>query len=306
MHRFWTTIVKPIVETLAPERILQMGGKCGRNTHHLAEYCHQSGAQLDVVDPAPVEDLRKILARYPSEISFHQAKSLSATAGLPFSQLVLLDGDPNWFTVYSELQHLYLQAAKAGAAPPVILLHCLGWPYARRDMYTNPLWLDEANRHAYAFRGMLPSHSKLSDSGLYGTFANAAHEGGPKNGVLTAVEDFRSSLTIKTSLHVLPWFDGIGILVPEARMTPALQARIDGFFNPEFLLETCRLLEKDKALLRVELAAAKIALAKRSEALERAAAQMAESSGRAARSADPAAVRASAWTRRVKSWIRVP
>jgi hypothetical protein len=309
MHRFWTTAIKPLVETLTPERILQIGAKYGQNTRELADYCRQSGARLDVVEPLPGPDLRNILALYPSEITSHQVKSLTAIPGLPFSQLVLLDGDPNWFTVYNQLQHLYLFAAKAGTAPPVILLHCVSWPYARRDMYTNPLWLDEAHRHAHAYRGILPNRSELSDSGLYGQFANAVNEGGPKNGVLTAVEDFRSSLEIKTSLHILPWFDGLGILVPEARMTPALQALINGFFDPESLLETCRLLEQDKALLRVELAGAKVALAKRAEALARAAAQLAESSyvpdGPAARTAGPSAERASAWTRRVKSWIRI-
>lgn len=308
MHRFWTNTIEPLVETLGPERILQIGASSGGTTRKLAEYCRERGTLLDVVDPAPGPDVREILARYPSEIGFHQMRSLSAIPALPFSQLVLLDGDPNWFTVYNELQQLYLRAAKAGAAPPVILVHALAWPYARRDKYTEPLWLDEADRHAYAYRGMLPDRSELSDSGLYGQFANAAHEGGPRNGVLTAVEDFRASLEIATSLYVLPWFEGLGILVPEARMTPVLQTLIDGFFAPDSLLERCRLLEKDKVLLRVELAAAKIALAKRSEALARAAQQLAHAAGApeglAAPSAAPSAVPASAWTRRVKSWIR--
>ncbi len=294
MQRFWTNTIKPLIETLAPERILQIGAKRDGNTQNLADYCRERGTRLDVVDPAPGPDLRKLFALYPSEITFHQMKSLTAIPGLQFSQLVLLDGDPNWFTVYNELQQLYLHAAKAGTAPPAILLHSLAWPYARRDMYTDPLDLYEADRHAYANRGMLPDRSELTDSGLYGQSANAAHEGGPRNGVLTAVEDFRASLEIRTSLYVLPGFDGLGILVPEARITPALQSLIERFFNAESLLETCKRLEKDKLSLRVELAAAKLALAKSSAAMARAAEQLAVLRQAPAVSPAPDAVRASA------------
>jgi hypothetical protein len=309
MDRFWTNTIKPLVETLAPARILQIGAKRGVNTQNLAECCRERGTRLDVLDPAPSPDLHKILALYPLEITFHQVKSASAMPGLQCAQLVLLDGEPNWFSVYNELQHLYLHAAKAGEAPPIVLLHCVAWPYGRRDMYINPRWEDEAEQQPYAYKGILPDRSELTDAGLYGQFANATHEGGPKNGVLTAVEDFRSSLEISTSLYVLPWFEGLAFLVPETRMTPALQTLIDGFFAPQSLMESCKLLEKERLSLQVELAAAKVALAKRSEALARAAEQLAVTrqtpkAAPFAPEAEPLPMRSSAWTRRVKSWIR--
>jgi hypothetical protein len=299
MHRFWTRYIKPIVETVAPERMLEVGADSGRNTEKLLEYCHANGARLDVVDPAPGPALRGVLARYPAEARFYQLKSLNAIPQLQPAQIALLDGDHNWFTVFNELKLLYLRAAEAGVVPPVILCHGIAWPYARRDMYHNPDRLDFTDRHPHAYRGMLPDQPDLTDGGLNGQFANALHEGGPRNGVLTAVEDFYASLDGKTSLHLLPFFGGLGILVPEARMTPALQALIDGFFSPASLLETCQILDKDRMSVRAELDAMKVTLANRTDALARAARHRASWRRRIA-------ARFPGWTSRLKSWIKRP
>ena len=78
------------------------------------------------------------------------------------------------------------------------------------------------------------------------------------------------SCGLETSLYALPFFNGLGILVPQARMTPALQAVIDGFFTADSLLEACRALEKDGMSVRADMAAMKVQLTKRSDALSRA------------------------------------
>jgi hypothetical protein len=269
MYRFWKGHAKPIIEILEPGRILEIGAEFGQNTERLLEYCRHNGAQLDVVEPEPTEALRQVLARYPAEHSLHACKSLNAIPNLAPADLVMLDGDHNWFTVYNELQQLYLRAETCDNAPPVVLLHDIAWPYARRDMYYDPGSIGADDRHPYAFRGILPEQPQLSDSGVNGRFANAMHEGGLRNGVLTAVEDFRVSCGVDTSLHLLPFFNGMGILVPDARMTPALQAVIDGFFSPESLLETCRLLERNVMTVRAELAALETVLSNRTAALGR-------------------------------------
>lgn len=269
MHRFWKGYAKPIVEVLLPGRILEIGAEFGQNTERLLEYCRLNGAQLDVVEPKPTAALQQVLARYPAEHRLHVSKSLNAISNLPPADLVMLDGDHNWFTVYNELQQLYLRAGKCGKAPPVVLLQGIAWPYGRRDMYYDPGSIGADDRHPYAFRGILPEQPELSDSGINGRFANAMYEGGLRNGVLTAVEDFRVSCGAETSLHLLPFFNGMGILVPEDRMTPALQAVIDGFFSPESLLETCRLLECNVMTVRAELAALEVVLSNRTAALAR-------------------------------------
>jgi hypothetical protein len=274
MNRFWPRYIKPIIETVAPQQMLEVGAEFGWNTEKLLEYCRLNGARLDIVDPAPHEALHGVLARYDNEYSYHPLKSLDAIPKLQPAQLVLLDGDHNWYTVFNELQLLYLRASACGQPPPIVLFHDIAWPYARRDMYYDPNGLNPADRHPYAHRGMLPGQSELTDSGLNGHFANALHEDGPRNGVLTGVEDFRASCGVETSLHLLPFFNGLGILVPEVCMTPALQTLIAGFFSSESLLETCKILEKDGMMVRAELATLKTVLSNRTAALARAREQL--------------------------------
>ena len=93
-------------------------------------------------------------------------------------------------------------------------------------------------------RGVSPGEAALVDRGLNARFANALVEGGPENGVLTAIEDFVASRG-HISLHVLPFHNGLGILVPDSRRTPEVDALIARFFGPEMLMARCRALEED-------------------------------------------------------------
>jgi hypothetical protein len=231
---------------------------------------------MDIIDPAPHPALHDVRAEFPDEHAYHPLKSVEALPLVPSADLVLLDGDHNWHTVYNELTLIHLRAAETGTMPPVVLFHDVAWPYARRDMYYDPVGISEADRHPYAYRGMLPGRSDLTDTGLNGHFANATHEGGPRNGVLTAVEDFKASAGTPLTLHQLPFFNGLGILVPAARMTPALQAVIDGFFTGPALLEICEALERDGMTVRAELATVRNQVAQKDESLMRARALIAE------------------------------
>jgi hypothetical protein len=276
MHRFWARHIKPIVETLAPRRIIEVGAEFGWNTRHLLEYCRLTGCRIDIIDPAPHPALHDVRAAYPAEHNYHPLKSVEALPLITPADLVLLDGDHNWHTVYNELTLIFLRAAETGTLPPVVLFHDVAWPYARRDMYYDPAGLSEADRHPYAYRGMLPGQTELTDTGLNGHFANALTEGGPRNGVLTAVEDFKASSGVPMALYKLPFFNGLGILAPDVRMTPALQAVIDGFFSGPSLMEVCLHLERDGMTVRAELATVQNALTQKTEALMRARALIVE------------------------------
>jgi hypothetical protein len=275
MHSFWARFILPLVMALMPRRILEVGAEFGWNTEKLLEYCRAHGAHLDVVDPAPHPVFHEVLAKFGAEYTYFPLKSLDALVLIAPCDLVLLDGDHNWFTVYNELSRIFLRAAECGVVPPVVLLHDMGWPYARRDMYYDPAGLRPEDRQPYAYCGIVPGQSELSDLGLNGHFANAMHEGGPCNGVRTGVEDFVAASPVAMKLHLLPFFNGLGVLVPEARRTAALDAVIEGFYSRESLLESCAQLEAQVHNVRTDLAVHKLRLTERSEALSRARATIA-------------------------------
>ncbi len=280
MTRFWLRYIQPLLQTVRPARILEVGADRGWTTRSLLAFCRASGCRLDIVDPAPAPEFRDALAGYGEEYVYHAVRSIEAIPVLATPDVALIDGDHNWATVYEELNLLFMRAAETGVTPPIVLSHDVAWPYARRDMYYNPDELEGSQRHAYAYSGMLPGEPELVEEGLNGMFANALHEGGPRNGVLTAIEDFVAQWNGRVELHVLPFFNGLGILVPAARNTPALRSLIEGFFSAESLLQACRDLEVDAMRVRAALQAAEARLTRRTEALIRARALLAEQARR--------------------------
>ncbi len=271
MNRFWHRYIRPLIETAQPRRLMEIGADSGWNTRNILEYCRQTGAQADIIDPAPRPSLHEVLAAFgPAEYRYHPLKSVAAIPQLDTPDVALIDGDHNWATVYSELNLIHARAEQQQLPPPIVISHDVAWPYARRDMYYNPDDLEASQKHAYAYRGMLPGVNELVEHGMNGVLANALHEGGPRNGVLTAIEDYIASSGIDYTFRKLPFFNGLGILIPAARMTPSLQALVDSFFTAEGLLEACMAVEADGMHLRAILTQTESCLTRRTAALERA------------------------------------
>jgi hypothetical protein len=108
-------------------------------------------------------------------------------------------------------------AAKAAAdrAPfPLTFFHDIHWPYGRRDLYYDPTSIPREYLHPYARQGILPGQRQLvAAGGVNGHLANAVVEGGPRNGVLTAIEDFMEGAPERLNLTQVRGLHGLGILV---------------------------------------------------------------------------------------------
>lgn len=271
MNRFWRRYIQPLIDTVEPRKLMEIGADRGWNTRNILAYCQSTGAHVDIVDPAPQPSLHDVMAQFgPGEFRYFPLKSVAAIPQLDTPDIALIDGDHNWATVYSELSLLQARADQLGTPPPIVISHDVAWPYARRDMYYNPDDLDAWQKHPYSYRGMLPGVPELVEHGMNGVLANALTEGGPRNGVLTAIEDYIASSGVDYVFRTLPFFNGLGILVPAARMTPALKALIESFFSAENMLEACLALEADGMHLRAIIAQTETRLIRRTEALERA------------------------------------
>ena len=107
-------------------------------------------------------------------------------------------------------------ARRAGAFLPVMVMHDVGWPYGRRDLYYEPEQIPAEFRQPYDQRGMGRARKKLlpkGGGGLNPWMNNAETEGGPRNGVMTALDDFeRANLREIVRGGVLAATSGVHLL----------------------------------------------------------------------------------------------
>jgi cephalosporin hydroxylase len=254
MYQLWDDIVAPVIDALGARRVIEIGALRGETTKRMLERLGPQ-CELHVIDPEPQFDPAEHERAFPGRYHFHQGTSHDVLPALPPADAVLVDGDHNWYTVYHELRMLADTARRAGVPLPVLVLHDVGWPYGRRDLYYEPDRIPAEFRQEYLRAGMRPGESKLVwFGGLNRHMANARHEGGPRNGVMTAVDDFVAEHPQPLRVVVLPIFFGLGVVAENAVVEahPALAAFLDHLESPEggrFLLELGERIRLDEAML---------------------------------------------------------
>lgn len=249
MFRFWPTVVEPLLEAARPAVIVEVGAQGGLNTQQLLDFARRHQSIVHVIDPAPTFDVEDVKRRYGPHFVFHAALSLEILGELAPPDAVLIDGDHNWYTVSRELRLLAKCCERSGQAFPLTLLHDVGWPYGRRDLYYDPQTIPAGYRQPYERAGLIPAQSAtVSEGGVNGHLHNADHEGGPRNGVLTAIEDCLPELPGAVTFISVPGGHGLGILLPEERMGKAQPLRECGEWlqSPEFLRQHLEWLEAER------------------------------------------------------------
>lgn len=228
MFPFWELVIAPVIEAAQANKIVEVGALRGDTTVRMLDRLGPE-TELHVIDPVPGFDPSEHESRFPGRYVFHQDLSHNVLHELPPVDVALIDGDHNWYTVYHELRMLADVARSAAQPLPVLILHDVLWPYGRRDLYYTPETIPEQFRHAYAQRGMRPGRSELLPEGGGGvspTLNNALVEGGPGNGVMTALEDFMAESDQPLRLVVLPVYFGLAIVVSEERLERVPELRI--------------------------------------------------------------------------------
>jgi hypothetical protein len=200
----------PALTAAAPQSIVEVGAYAGDVTRILLDWAHESGARIVSIDPDPQEALEQLAETHPA-LELIRATSREALPTLPPADAVIIDGDHNYFTVSEELR---LIAEQAGAGElPLIICHDVGWPHGRRDVYYSPEQIPPEHRQPTVEGGyVFPAVSGLHSGGLPYQ-SPAVEEGGPRNGVLTAIEDFvaaRDDLRIA----IVPAFFGLAVIWP--------------------------------------------------------------------------------------------
>lgn len=212
MHAFWNDIIRPSLDALGATRIVEIGSEYGITTKLLSDYAADQGSIVESIDPVPRFNVQQWQQRYGGKLHCHEGLSIDVIPRLPPFNAALIDGDHNWYTVYHELKAIEAHAAAHGTMP-IVFLHDIGWPYGLRDMYYDASRIPEEFRLPHRTTG-IDDKGQLSDEGFNAHFDHALHEGGPRNGVKTAVMDFLKEHG-DWDEHFLDAFHGLAILMPK-------------------------------------------------------------------------------------------
>jgi hypothetical protein len=203
-------IMLPCLDAAGVKSIAEVGAFAGDLTRVLVAWGASAGARVLAVDPAPQRGLERLADEHP-ELELVRETSIGALAGRrlhPLPDAIVIDGDHNYYAVSEELRLIGERAP--GAALPLLLFHDVRWPHGRRDDYFDPDQIPAAARHPTAGSdGIFPGESGVKLGGLPYP-RSATHEGGPGNGVLTAIEDFLATRD-RVRLAVVPAFFGFGV-----------------------------------------------------------------------------------------------
>ncbi len=200
-------ILLPCLDVVQAQSVVEVGAYAGDVTRFLLGWAERSGARLWAVDPSPQRALVR-LAEQHTNIELVRETSHEALRHIPLPDAVIVDGDHNYFTVAGELRLIEQQAV--GQSLPLLVFHDVGWPHARRDHYFAPELIPAQQRQPTVNGGLFPAEAGTRADGLpYKSVA--AQEGGPHNGVLTAVEDFVESHD-GLQLAIVPTFFGLGVV----------------------------------------------------------------------------------------------
>jgi hypothetical protein len=208
MEPFVRQFVIPLAQRRSWKAFCEIGASQGASTDKMLRL---PDITYTIIDPCLDTNL---VVKYSGDVrvTVCKANSLDVLPGLqqPYD-CILIDGDHNWYTVYNELRVIREKSLlKRGG---MIFHHDIGWPYGHRDMYYQPESIPPDYRLPYARKGILRGRSDLADqSDFNGSLCNAIREGGPRNGVLAAIEEFLSEHSSDYNFCCVHLQFGLGIM----------------------------------------------------------------------------------------------
>lgn len=204
LGNMWEFVLS-LLEVVGARSVAEIGAFRGELTRDLLSWAERADAEVIAIDPEPPAELLR-LQESRERLRLINQTSVEALRHIAMPDVVIIDGDHNYYTVSEELH-----AIEDGAVGdmPLIMFHDVAWPLARRDTYHSPERIPAEHRQP-----LLPDVGLSSEPDFAADrpFAHtAAHEGGPRNGVLTAIEDFLAERS-RIRLAVIPAFFGFGVL----------------------------------------------------------------------------------------------
>ncbi len=208
----FTEIILPVLELSGAREVVEVGSEYGTMTRELLDHAERHDGRLTVIDPKPSPVAKALFDGSPRG-TLVEKLSLEALGELE-ADAWLLDGDHNYYTVRRESETIW-ERTRAARRPFLVFYHDVGWPWGRRDLYYDPDTIPADARRPHTWdHGVTPGEPGVVRGGFRGEggWACALNAGGPKNGVLTAVEDFVEGKEPDLVWACVPAVFGLGVL----------------------------------------------------------------------------------------------
>jgi hypothetical protein len=255
-------VLFPCLDAVGARSVAEIGAFTGSLTRELLAWSATRDARITAIDPNAEGELVELANEHP-ELELLYERSNDALRRIELPDAVIFDGDHNYYAVSQDLE--LIEERSPDGRIPLLIVHDVGWPHGRRDVYFEPEAIPADHRQPMAHEVKIsPGNPGLADGGLSYNWI-AAREGGPRNGVLTAVEDFASSHA-EVRLAVVPAFFGIAILWSQKGLWDATVAEIVDPYDRDPLVER---LEGNRVAHLVERVELLEVLGKREARMER-------------------------------------
>src|SRR5690606_1647163 len=120
MRVFWEALLERLIDLQAPKVIVEVGSDYGALTRLLLTHA-PPGRTLHSIDPMPKFEVDALRQEYGEAFVPHIGLSLDVLPNIrdPY-ELVLLDGDHNWYTVINELRLIDTHVSRIGTGFPLV------------------------------------------------------------------------------------------------------------------------------------------------------------------------------------------
>lgn len=219
-------IVLQLLDAAGARHVAEIGAEYGTFTRELCERARRTGGRLTSIDPAPRPEAVEFIGRHRDDphFTFLERTSLEALPTLAGVDAYVIDGDHNYHTVRGELE-VIAELHRRDGRPLLVFEHDVEWPFGRRDLYYDPERIPAEARQPYSREGGAGVDEPRLVPGGWGDgqgLAIAVEEGGPRNGVKTAIEDFMAGHP-ELRFEVIPAVFGLGVVYSrEAPWAPAV------------------------------------------------------------------------------------
>jgi hypothetical protein len=217
VSEYWEIIDRLLLlqDSVNPVAICEIGLDRGTTTRRLLEWITAHERELWCIDPEPPVDIDRACSESGRATVIRRRSPAALGSIHQMLNFWIIDADHNYWSITQELATIHDQHLERLEDGGVVLVHDVGWPWARRDMYYDPSALPPDAVHLHSWKlGVQLGNPRLTPSGLRGegAFAPAIDEGGAHNGVLTGVEEFLARHPDTYEFALVPLFFGLGII----------------------------------------------------------------------------------------------